>query len=121
MRFASADDVWLMGQNYWFCGGYSIGTPVLGMCLNINSAGNVNVPNNIKTPEIMVDKIKATTLEHLTIDANAVITGSLSAAGVVNLGNRLTVVGDGYSGTLRCVPLVDGSESSLFFFTNIEI
>ena len=75
--------MWVSGLNCWCVAGYSIGANVKGRCLNLNSAGNVNIPNNIKTPETMVDKIKALTWEHLTIDANAVITGSLSAAGLL--------------------------------------
>ena len=51
--------MWVSGLSCWGVAGYSIGANVKGMCLTINSAGNVNIPNNIKTHEIMVDKIKS--------------------------------------------------------------
>ena len=40
----------------------------------------------------------------------------LSVLGKVVLGNRFTVSADGYSGSIRCVPLIDTSESSLTFY-----
>ena len=45
MRFALADDMWHMGQKYWGHGGFSIGTPVRGMCFNIGVNGSVNIPH----------------------------------------------------------------------------
>ena len=47
-RNTNAGDVWACGVNSWFLGGYSIGTPILGNCLTINSDGNVGISNGIK-------------------------------------------------------------------------
>ena len=57
MRFARSDDVWLMGQHYWFYGGYSSGTPVLGMCLNISTIGTVTANYELRTPLVDADKL----------------------------------------------------------------
>ena len=43
--------------------------------------GNVNTPYVIKTHEIMVDRIKASTLEYITIDDHVTITGNLIVNG----------------------------------------
>ena len=86
MRFGVADDMWLMGQNYWYHGGYSIGTPVVGMCFNIGVDGNVNIPNDIKHTEIMVDSIKALTLEYLIIDDAVIINGGTYMQGDTAIG-----------------------------------
>ena len=62
MRFSLADGMWLMGPNSWFNGGYSIGTPVLGMCFNIGSTGAVRIPYTLKTIENMINILKAETI-----------------------------------------------------------
>ena len=76
MRFGLADDMWLMGQNSLYNGGNSIGTPVVGMCFNIGVDGNVNIPNDIKPYEIMVDSIKGIVGEQVIINGNVIIIGS---------------------------------------------
>ena len=43
--------------------------------------GNVNIPYDIKPHEIMVDKIKASTLVYITIDDNVILTGNLVVNG----------------------------------------
>ena len=59
MISSTAHDMWLMGQTYWLNGGYSIGTPVLGMCLNISDIGSVKAPYKILTPLIDTNKLIA--------------------------------------------------------------
>ena len=73
--------MWLMGQNSWFNGGYSIGMPVLGMCLNMFNSGNINIPYDLTTPAIMVDRVKALTLEHIPVDDNVIIIGTTTING----------------------------------------
>ena len=68
MRFTTAGDSWLMGQNSSFSSGYSIGTPVKGMCLNIVTDGNITIHYVLETPGIMSDIIRALTAEQITID-----------------------------------------------------
>ena len=84
LRTTVAGDVWVCGINCWGCGGYTFGTPVLNSCLTINGMGNVNIPYDIKTPEIMVDRIKASTLEYMTIDDNVISAGNLVVNGSSN-------------------------------------
>ena len=73
--------MWVCGVNYWGNTGYTFGTPVLNNCLNITTTGNVNIPYDIKTPDIMVDRIRASTLEYITIDDNVIITGNIVVNG----------------------------------------
>ena len=63
----------------------------------------------------MVNTVKALTADYLTIDDGLLRTGNFSVSSFVNLGDRLTVRANGYSGTIRCVPFVDTAESSLTF------
>ena len=81
MRFASADDVWLMGQNYWFDGGYSIGTPVLGMCLTISTIGNVTADYELRTPVVYDDRIQGNGAAQVIIADNVILTGNLTVHG----------------------------------------
>ena len=60
------------------------GTPVLNNCLTINNMGNVNIPYDTKPPEVIVDRIKASTLEYITIDDNVTSTGNLVVNGSSN-------------------------------------
>ena len=115
-RWASAGDAWVCGVNCDNKRGYTITTPVLNTGFNINLSGNVNIPYGLITPAITVDSIRALTLEYLTIGDSMIITWYLLVSGIVNLGNVSTIRADGYNGTIRCVPLVDGSESSLTFY-----
>ena len=73
--------MWVCGINCWVNTGYTFGAPVLHSCLTINTMGNVNIPYDIKTNEFMVDRIKASTLEYITIDYNVTITGNLVVNG----------------------------------------
>ena len=79
-----ASDVWVCGIKCWGCTGYNFGTPVLNSCLNMNNLGNVNIPYDIKTHELMVDRIKASTLEYITIADNVMRTGNLAVNGNYN-------------------------------------
>ena len=119
-RNTDAGDVWVCGVNSWFLGGYIIGTPVVGNCLTINSAGNVGISYGIKTPEIMVNTVKALSAEYLTIDDGLLITGDLSLSSFVNIGDNLIITAAGGSGTIRCVPLADNSESIIAFYKYIN-
>ena len=49
LRNTDPGDQWVFVLNSWGIAGYSIGTTVVGVCLNINTEGNVNIPNDIKT------------------------------------------------------------------------
>ena len=84
MRFGIADDMWLMGQNSWFNGGYSIGTPVLGMCFNIGVTGVVTAPYKLLTPIMQVDTIRGNGATQVTIDDDVIITGNLVLTGGLN-------------------------------------
>ena len=76
VRSSNADDMWLMGQTSWFNGGYSIGTPGLGMCLNIPAFGSVKAPYKIITPLIYTDRILGNGAAQITIDDNVILTGN---------------------------------------------
>ena len=56
-RYAVTGDAWICGVNCWDKQGYSIGTPVLNNCLNINISGNVDIPYGITTPALTVNGI----------------------------------------------------------------
>ena len=77
LRATVASDVWVCGINWWGNTGSTFGTPVLNSCLTITSIGNVNIPYGINTPEIVVDRIKASTLEYITIADNVIPNGIL--------------------------------------------
>ena len=79
-----ASDVWVCGVHRWGNTGYTFGTPVLNNCLTINNMGNVNIPYDTKPPEVIVDRIKASTLEYITIDDNVTSTGNLVVNGSSN-------------------------------------
>ena len=87
MRFAIADDMWHMGQKYWCYGGYSIGTPVLGMCLNISTIGNVSARYELRIPLVHVDNIQGNGDTQVTIDDNVIITGNLTTTGTITASN----------------------------------
>ena len=76
--------MWVCGIKCWGDTGYTFGTPVLNNCLHIHNMGNVNIPYAIQTPEIMVDRIKASTLEYITIADNVEINGNLVVHGSSN-------------------------------------
>ena len=76
IRFVVADDMWLMGGNSWFNNGYSIGTPVLGMCFNLGVTGSTTAPYKIQTPGINVDIIRGHVADQITIDDDVIITGN---------------------------------------------
>ena len=91
LRDTAPGDQWVCGLNYWASAGYSIGTTVVGVCLNINSEGNVNIPNDIKTHEIMVNRIKSLSADVLTIDDYVTITGNNTIEGSCSILNYLSV------------------------------
>ena len=118
-RWTSVGDAWSCGVN---CGderGYTIATPVLNTCFNINLSGTGNIPYGLKTPAITVNDISASTAAYLTIKDNALITGYLSVSGDVNLATTLYVrTSQQNGGNLRCVPMIDKNESSMGFYTD---
>ena len=70
------------------------------------------MPNkNSSASDVAVFYNNATT--DVEFKCNCYITNNLSVLGTSLWSNRLTVMCDGYSGIIRCVPLVDTSESSL--------
>ena len=65
----------------------------------------------------MVDDIRASTAEHVTISDTALISGNLAVSGDVNLSNTLNVRTPSQGGgTKRIVPNVDGNEASIGFY-----
>ena len=80
-RWAVASDMWVAGVKCWATTGYSIRKPILNNCFNINNDGNTAIPYGLKTPDIMVDTIKGSTLEYLTIDDNIIIIGITTVNG----------------------------------------
>ena len=54
LRETISGDVWVVGVNCWNKPGYSIGTPVLGYCLNIDLFGNVIVNSNLFINQVNV-------------------------------------------------------------------
>ena len=82
MRLTAAGDMWLKDNNYWFNSGYSTVTLVKGMCLTIATDGNITIPYLLKTPEIMLDIIRALTAQQITIDDNVTIIGNIVVNGV---------------------------------------
>ena len=140
MRFGVADDMWLTGQNDWYNGGYSIGTPVVGMCFNIGVDGNITIPNDIKTPESMTNRIKALDAECVGIDDNVIIIGNTTMGGNITIGgscnisNNLTVLGFSIfnqtmriktqsqgGGNLRIEPSVNGNEASIGYYNRSDL
>ena len=89
MRATIADDMWLMCQNGWYNGGYSIGTPGLGMCLNISAIGSVKGPYTIITPLMYTNKIIANGATEITLEDNVKMTGIPDMAGHVFIGGIL--------------------------------
>ena len=140
MRFGVAHDMWLTGQNSWYNGGYSIGTPVVGMCFNIGVDGNITIPNDIKTPESMTNRIKALDAECVGIDDNVIIIGNTTMGGNITIGgscnisNNLTVLGLSIfnqtmriktqsqgGGNLRIEPSVNGNEASIGYYNRSDL
>ena len=81
----------------------------------------VGISSGIQTPEIMMHVVQALTADYKTIAASTVITGKLAVSSFVNIGDRLTVRANGYNGTIRCIPLVDTSESCLMVYKYINM
>jgi hypothetical protein len=86
LRGTAQGDYWVCGLNSWGLPGYTIGTSVTGVCLNISDDGVVEVPGHITTQEVMADTIRARTTEFINIDDNVVITGSLTVNGILESG-----------------------------------
>jgi hypothetical protein len=77
-RSIAAGDMWVGGANCWSKSGYSIGTSVLGYCLNINNTGVVSLANKLRTPELLVNTIRGNGETQITIDDNVIISNALS-------------------------------------------
>ena len=75
-RWASAGDAWVCGVNCDNEQGYTIATPVLNTCFNINLSGEVKLSYGSTSPVITVESIRASTLEYITIDDNVIINGT---------------------------------------------
>ena len=73
--------MWVAGVNCWAKTGYSIGTPILNHCLHIGSDGNITMPYIVKTPEVMVDTIRAMAALTATIDDAVIIIGNCELVG----------------------------------------
>ena len=58
-----------------------MGTSQLNSCFDLNNDGYVTMPYLVKTPEILVDVIRAKTTEFISIEDTVTITGSLIANG----------------------------------------
>ena len=128
-RWASAGDAWVCGVN---CGderGYTITRPVLNTCLNINLSGEVNISYGLTSPVLTVDSIRASTLEYITIDDNAILNGTTTTTRHCSINHNLTVLGTSIvntttriktsgqgDGNFRVEPSVDGQESSVGYY-----
>ena len=73
----------------------------VSMAIKNNAAADVAIVYNTKDVEL---------------NGNCVISNNLSVLGKAVQGNTLTVNANGYTGTIRCVPLIDTAESSLIFY-----
>jgi hypothetical protein len=83
-------EVWVAGQNAWTLPGFSIGTPFIGSCFNINAMGMVSIPYYVSTPLIYTDIIRPATVGALiNIDTNVSVNGNLTfpVANTIQLGN----------------------------------
>ena len=96
------------------------------MCLTINSEGNVNIPNDIKAHEIIVNTIKALNANSQTIDDYLTITGNNTIEGSCSILNYLSVGASSIfsgaltirtpqqtCGNLQITLSADGNESSI--------
>ena len=125
-RWTATGDAWVCGVNCWDNQGYSIGTPVLNNCYSINLNGNVGIPYNVHTPEIMVYRIKSLVNDQITVNDNVIITSDTSINGMCNMSNNLEVLGTTEfgkttsiktpstgGGHLRIEPSINNQESSI--------
>ena len=92
-RWTTTGDAWVCGVNCWDNQAYSIGTPVLNNYFSININGNVDIPCNVHTPEIMVDSIKSLVNDQTTINDNVILPGDIIINGRCNMFNNLRVLG----------------------------
>ena len=83
LRATVAGDMWVGGLNCWGLAGDSIGTVVIGNCLNISNVGTVKAPYKMKTPLIYTDKIIGNGATQVTIDDDVIITGNLHITGTI--------------------------------------
>ena len=93
-RGASAGDAWVCGVNCDNEQGYTITTPVLTTCFNINLNGEVKLFDGLPSTVITVDSIRASTLEYITIDDNVILNGTTTITRTCKTHNNLTVFGD---------------------------
>ena len=134
LRATVAGDMWVCGSNSWGTIGYSIGGSGLNVCLNINTAGTVNIPYKITTPEINVNIIKSSnTISGLRIDDYVRITGNNAVDGSCSIGNNFSVVANStFNGTvsvrtpsrtggnLQILPSADGNQSSIGYYNRVD-
>ena len=66
----NAGDLWVSGINCWGIAGYTIGNTVVGVCLTVNSAGTVEMPYKITTPEIKILNTNGTLHIKNSLDAS---------------------------------------------------
>ena len=86
-RSSAAGDVWISGI---YCDneqGYSIRTPVLNTCFNIQNHGNINIPYGLSTNGAAINVIIANTSSEITFGRNVLITGNLNITGNVIASN----------------------------------
>ena len=102
-RSTSAGDVWICGVNCDNERGYTITTPVLNTCFNINLSGNVNIPYGLITPAITVNDISALTADYLTISDTVIIVGNTTIHKHCNTNNNLTVSGNSTLNHTMCI------------------
>ena len=80
---SAAGAMWFVGQHSWCKSGYSIGTPVKGMCLNIHIDGNITMYYDVQAREVMVDTIRRRVAEQVTLDDSVIISGNIVLHGSV--------------------------------------
>ena len=125
-RWTTIGNAWVCGVNCWDKQGYSIGTPVLNDCFNINLNGHVDIPYTVHTPKSMVDSIKSLLDDQITINDNVIVAGDIMISGRCNIFNNLrgletsefgkTIIiktSEQGGGHLRIEPSTDNQESSI--------
>jgi hypothetical protein len=107
MRENAAGAMWLIGQNCWAREGFSIGTPGLDSCLNINNVGDVNIPVALSTPVISTDIIVAGIARVSdNIEAVGVIYSSVNV--ITLTGSRVLTFDNIKNGIITCLNTSSG-------------
>ena len=86
LRATTSGDTWISGANGYTKNAYSIGTPGINSCLSISNSGNVEMPYNIRTPEIKTSSIKI-----LNTDGNIAFRNSLDNTIAVFYDDKTTI------------------------------